>query len=115
MSIHCDLWCRPLKHEGAYVLFTAQLDANGKDKILLSMQPQDMADATLEIVTTSTDLATVPIDPVKVSLACQRLSSCAVWRYQAVRVNDLCQGKGSKGFSTKLQQCFSQGELDTSG
>ena len=93
--------CRPLKHEGAYLLITADTDEYEHDKLHLGLRPQDAGPATLAALgdcAAQWPLATVVIDPIEV---------CALghWRVGHVLPKQLCFQQSFNCSHTAIEAC----------
>lgn len=60
---------RPLMHNGASLLLTADVGSIMRDRMFLRLQPHDDDDATLQVLSRSLRVATVKMDPVQVRSA----------------------------------------------
>ncbi|KAK9823922.1 hypothetical protein WJX72_006365 [[Myrmecia] bisecta] len=58
-------FCRPLKHDDAYLLITAETSILTRDKITLGIQPQDEMVATAAVLSGELELAVVDIEEIE--------------------------------------------------
>ena len=59
-------FCRPLRYQGATLLVTAETDPLGRDRLNLSLVPQDEDTATAAILLSSLAGPSVSIDTIEV-------------------------------------------------
>ena len=64
--LHAIAHHRPLVHNGASLLLTADVGSIMRDRMFLRLQPHDDDQVTLRVLSRSLRIATVKMDPVQV-------------------------------------------------